>query len=427
MIASESHLARRNSVLMTLEGTLFWAGLSFLEGNTVISVFMNETTGSAAMAGMAATLRTLLFLVGQFVVGMFIHRVRVQSRFMAIVGCLSRPLILLAIPALLGGASGPAAAYLFLALYGLTFFCDGFVGLCWNEICVRTLPLKRRGEVISLQQTFSGLVGLMGGAALRAILGSSLSMQHQFSIIFGLSGLCMVLDAIVLCLIRDVPHPSAPERPVPSLSAYLGQFVPLFSQSPTVRRVLLGRALYLLTLISAPINILFGIQAGLSTAQQATLVFMPVVGQIAAGLLWARVSRRWGYPMMMLMAQVLGVLSALINFACLGFSAMGWPVMAPLSLVMVLISINTPAYTGYFQHMVACVDADNRALYIVLASTMMAPLSLGTYFAGIICERWGYAPVYLIMLAAGLCGLWVVWSGFFSERSPLPAEHRHQG
>lgn len=49
----------RNATLMILEGTLYWAGLSFLQGDTVITNFIRLTTGSAALA---ATVKTLMWL-----------------------------------------------------------------------------------------------------------------------------------------------------------------------------------------------------------------------------------------------------------------------------------------------------------------------------------------------------------------------------
>ena len=36
--------ANRNARLMILEGTIFWAGLSFLQGDTVITNFIRLTT-----------------------------------------------------------------------------------------------------------------------------------------------------------------------------------------------------------------------------------------------------------------------------------------------------------------------------------------------------------------------------------------------
>lgn len=425
MALTNQQIATRNSFLMVLEGTLFWAGLSFLEGNTVISVFMDQTTGSAAMAGLAATLKSGMFIVGQFILGMFVHRIRIQSHFMAIVGCLSRPLMLLMVPLLLGGLSGQAAAWVFLILYGLLFFADGMVGLCWNEICARTLAPSRRGEVIALQQTFSGLVGLASGAIIRQVFASEITMQQQFAIIFGLSGVLTTLDAVILCLIHDRKHASRPDMKPLSPARYMTTLVPLISGNPGVRRVLLARALYLLTLMSAPINILFGIrQGGLNAAQQATLVFMPVIGQIIAGVLWARVSKRLGYPIMMLMAEALGIACALLNLLCMWMARMGLSVMIPLSLAMILVSLNTSAYLAFQNHMVVIVPEDKRALYLVLASILMAPLSLATYFAGLISEQFGFLPVYLIMLAAGVCGVILIYRNFLSPNSPLPESDR---
>ncbi len=427
MNLTKEQITARNSILMVIEGTLFWAGLSFLEGNTVISVFMDSMTGSNAMAGLAATLKSVMFIIGQFIAGTFIHKIRVQSKFMRIMSLISRPIILIMIPFLLSGLSGRAAAFLFLFLYSCMFLTDGFVGLCWTEISVRTLPVQRRGEVVALQQTFSGLIGLLAGFIIRTTFGSSLSTTHQFALIFAFSGAMMMLDLVVLFLLKDVPHPSTPDRPVLRLKRYAETMVPLVSHNKSARHIFYARALFLITLMSAPINILFGKHVGgLSENQINWLVFMPVIGQILAGLLWSYVSRRLGYPFMMLISEILGAVSALLGFVCLVFVRFGLPVIIPLGLSMVLIALNTSAWLGYQNHMVVIVPEDKRALYVVLANVLMAPMSLATYYAGVISERWGYAPVYAIMLLAGSAGALLVYRSFFSSRSKLPAEHRHE-
>ena len=426
MNLTKEQITARNSILMVIEGTLFWAGLSFLEGTTVISVFMYAMTGSAAMAGLATTLKAVMFTLGQFIAGTFIHKIRIQSKFMRIMALVSRPMILIMIPFLLSGLSGNAAGILFLVLYSCMFLSDGFVGLCWSEISVRTLPVQRRGEVVALQQTFSGLIGLLAGGIIRATFGSSLTTTHQFALIFAFSGLMLLLDLVVLFLIKDVPHPSSPEKPVLNLKAYAKTMVPLVSHNKSARHIFYARALFLITLMSAPINILFGKNVGgLSESQVNGLVFMPVIGQILAGLLWSHVSRRQGYPFMMLISEILGILSALLGFACLLFVRLGLPIIIPLSISMVLIMLNTSAWIGYQNHMIVIVPEEKRALYIVLANVLMAPLALAPFFAGVISERWGYAPVYGIMLLAGCLGALLVYRSFFSKGSNLPTEHRH--
>lgn len=414
---------KRNEILLILEGTLFWAGLAFLQGDTVISRFIDLSTGSIALAGLAATLRSVMPMLGQFVMGMFIHKVKKQSRLMAILGFIDRPLFLLMVPLLLTGLKGPAAAAMLLAIYSVFFFMDGAVGLMWIEICTRTLPIRKRGEIISIQQTFGGLMGFAAGLALSRILSSSLSFERQYVVIFVISGLILLVDSVVLALIKDKPHPYHPERPIPNLGRFVKDLAPLFTRDKPVRTVLISRALYLLTLISAPINLVFGKSMGHLTDQQlALLVFMPVIGQTIAGLLWAQVCRRLGYPAVMLMAEGLGVLCALMNLLCFALAAMGANVVVPLSITMILVAINAPAYIGFTQQVIVFAPEERRSDTMVMSSLVLAPLAFGTYFAGLLVERFGYLPVYLVMLAGGLGGVYIVYRNFFNKRTRIKAD-----
>ena len=399
--------ANRNARLLILEGTIFWAGLSFLQGDTVITNFIRLTTGSAALAGLASTTRTLCWLLGQFILGLFIHKFRSQSRLMAVVGFLSRPLILLmALPMVLG-ASGEASALTFLTLYALFFLTDGMLTLCWLQICTRTLPIARRGEVVSIQQTFAGIAGLGVGWVLKSLLGSGMSYQAQYAVIFALAGALMVLDSVALALIRDAPHASAPGEPPVHPVRYVRRMLPILKDEPPVRRSLAARMLYTLTLMAAPINLMFGREAGLTEAQLALLVFMPVAGQIVSGVLWAQVCRRLSYPVLMRMALALGVVCALSNIACYFVAKAGLPAMVPLSVAMVLVSVNAAAGNGFYQHMIAETPDEKQSDATVLSALLMAPLSFSTYLAGAIVERAGYLPVYLIALVSGMAG-WIL-------------------
>ena len=399
--------ANRNARLMILEGTIFWAGLSFLQGDTVITNFIRLTTGSAALAGFASTTKTLSWLLGQFILGLFIHKFRSQSRLMAVVGFASRPLILLMTLIMVLNVSGEVSAWLFLLLYALFFLADGMLTLCWLSICTRTLPIARRGEVISIQQTFAGIVGLGVGWVLKTLLGSDLTFQTQYAVIFSLAGVLMVLDSVALSLIKDAPHASAPDEPPVHPIRYIKRMLPILKDEPQVRRSLIARMVYTLTLMAAPINLMFGREAGLTEAQLAILVFMPIAGQIVSGVLWSQVCRRLSYPILMRMAQALGILCAVSNIACYLMAEAGLPVMGMLSVAMVLVSINTAAGTGFYQHMIAETPEAKQSDAIVLSALMMAPLAFSTYLAGAIVEYAGYLPVYLIALAAGTVG-WIL-------------------
>lgn len=416
-------IARHNSVFMVLEGALFYAALSFIPNETVVAEFIDYTSGSVALAGLAATMSSLAFYVGEFVCGLFVHRIRRQAPFMVRMAFLSRSTLLLFACLMLAGVGGPLAAWLFIAAYAVIFTLDGFVGLCWTQVMARTLPLQKRGEVLSLQQSICGGIGVFVGFVLQRILTSAMPKMDRFTLIFFLGGAVFVLSASMLLFFKDLPHASEPDEPVKSPAGYVRELFPLIVKNRGVRQTIVGRILFTFTLISAPINYKFGQLSGLSDYQLSLLVYMPFAGQILAGLFWSRVSRRTNYPTMMMMGQIAGIGCALLNFAAFLCARLGASVMLCLSAAMVLIKFTYVANNAFTQHVIAIVDEKERANHIVLTSIVTAPATLGTTIAGAIAD-WAFWPVYAIMLLAGIAGAIQTHHYFISKKSPLPAPQR---
>ncbi len=416
-------IARRNSIFMVLEGALFYAALSFIPNETVVAEFIDFTSGSVTLAGLAATMSSLAFYVGEFVCGLFVHRIRRQGPFMIKMAFLSRSLLLLFALLILAGMHGAAAAWMFILMYFAVFIIDGFVGLCWTQMMARTLPLQRRGEVLSIQQSICGGIGIFVGFVLQRILTSALPKMDQFSIIFVLSGAVFVLSATMMLFFKDLPHASMPDEPIKSPARYVRELAPLIIHNQGVRQTIIARLLFTFTMISAPINYKFGQMNGLTDYQLSLLVYMPVAGQIMAGFFWSRVSRRANYPVMMMLAQMAGIACALLNIAAFACARLGVSVMICLSAAMVLIKFTYVANNAFTQHVIAIVDEKERANHIVLTSIVTAPATLGTTIAGAIAD-WAFWPVYAIMLLSGIAGALQTHRYFISKKSPLPVLQR---
>jgi MFS family permease len=417
-------VVRRNAVFMVLEGALFHAALSFIPNETVVAQFIDFTSGSVALVGLAATMISLAFYMGEFVCGLFVHRIIRQLPFMTKMAFLSRSMLMLFALLMLFGLRGPAAAWFFILTYFLVFFIDGFVGLCWTQMLARTLPLRKRGEVLSLQQSICGGIGVFVGFVLQRILTSALPKMDQFTLIFILSGVVFLVSAGTMLFFKDLPHPSAPDEPIKSPASYVRELAPLIIRNPGVRQTIFARILFTFTLISAPINYKFGQLSGLSEYQLSFLVYMPFAGQILAGIFWSRVSRRTNYPTMMMWGQLAGILCALLNFAAFACARMGVSVMVCLSAAMVLIKFTNVASNAFTQHVIAIVDERERANHIVLTSIVTAPATLGTTIAGAIAD-WAFWPVYAIMLLSGIAGALLTHRSFISQKSMLPPGQRH--
>ena len=123
-----SALARHNFLFMLLEGAMFHIGYSLMQTDTVIAKFIDISAHSTVLAGFAASIGSFAFLLGQVVGGAYLHRVRVQSRHMALVGLFSRGLMLIVAAALALGLRGLLSAWLFLVLYAAFLLTDGAPG-----------------------------------------------------------------------------------------------------------------------------------------------------------------------------------------------------------------------------------------------------------------------------------------------------------
>ena len=418
-------MARHNYLVMILEGMVFYIGLSFLQTDTVVAKFIDFTSHSTALMGLAASIGSICFLLGQVFCGAYIHRVRAQARHMVKVGLASRGIMLVLAAALALGLRGLAATWLFLVFFAVFQLAYGIIGLCFTQIAARTLPVRKRGEMLGMQQAVCGVLGIATGFALQKLLTSNLEEYTKFAIIFAVAGGVMLLSVICLAQVRDTPHPSHPEQPVKSPKRYAADLIPLFKAHRGVRQVLLSRCIYAMALMTLPINFKFGQMNGLSDQQLAMLVYIPVAGRILAGLLWSQMSRLKGYPTMMLAGHVLGLLTALMNFAAVACAAAGRSVMLPLCAAMLLVSVNSQAGNGYSQHMIAIVDEESRASYIVLMSLISAPMAFNTTFAGFFADNWGFVPVYAMVAVFAILGIVQTWHFFFSARSPLPEEQRN--
>ena len=89
-LTPNERISRRNYLLMIFEGAVFWIAASFIDGNNVVSVFINEATGSLQLAGLAATLRSAATIVAQFFLGMLLGGVTNYGRTFHIINACSR-------------------------------------------------------------------------------------------------------------------------------------------------------------------------------------------------------------------------------------------------------------------------------------------------------------------------------------------------
>ncbi len=417
----DAKLSRYNFWMMSLEGAIFWFAWAVLDGNTVVSVFINQTTGSLALAGFASTWRNCSCLITQLILGMYFHRVQSSARVMSRVGYMSRWVMLFMVPALLLGMWNEPAAWLFLALYGVFFLADGLISLLWLEIMVGTVQPNIRGRINGNQQIVGGALGLVASVGIRFIFGSSLPPPVQFAIIFGANGVLMIANAVVLGRIKEPPAQMQVRHPYIAPNAYFGSLWKLFRKNGAFRKVAYSRCLHTAVVLMVPMFILFGSSVcGLSVTQTASLVTFSVLGQISGGFLWGQlVSHRLSYRHVMGFSSAVNVVVMAMGLACF-LLAGRVSLFAPLSVMVFLGMVNNCAHLGYTNHLFECVEPAERPHYLVLIALAMLPATFSSFLAGLIATHWGFGMVFGLGLALALCCAYIVLVRIGLRPKPAP-------
>lgn len=418
--AENAKISKRNYYMMIIEGSLFWIGASFIDGNAVVSVFINEATGSLRLAGLAAALRNAAPIVAQFLLGMYIAQVDNFGRAMHRISTPFRWVVGLMAPLLLLGLHGAPAAVCLIALVTLFYFSDGFTGLFWTEIGARTVPPKPRAAIQGYQQVFGGLAGLGAAFAVKALLEApELTFAQRYAWIFGLCGLVYLINLGALYLIRDFPREPVKKQPHIRFIPYVKNFADLWRADGNFRRIMYGRILYVVSSMASSLLVLFGTAYGNLTATQASsMLYVQVLGQVAGGFCWVQVTRRWGNTALMMISHAIPVTVALIGVGVhFAAPATGVSCAIPVGIMVFLSGMNISAWLGFAHRVIDTVDPAKRTGYLVLQSLAQFPFTFASYLAGMVAERFSYLPVFVAILLSSGAGLALTGSLHRSARS----------
>lgn len=398
----EQKLRKKNYASMLAEGGFFFAGLSFIDANAVVPVFIFAYTQSVLLAGLAATINFAASIILQTLVGPYVKGIRNVPRYICLIMFIFRPLPLLMVPILFLNLSPWFTTGIFLVLYGLFFAGDGLIVIPWIDLFSRTIESGKRGLLLGNQQVLGGIGALLAGSVVKATLDSPLLNNDQkFAIIFGAAAMVMILASIAQAFSRDLPHKVTQEKPNPL--RYYRQIPAHIRSNPLFAKIALTRVLSIIAAMVAPFVILF-CQDLLSLEQKevSTLILIQIIGSLLGGFLWGKISHRLGNHRVILISQSLGLLLALsvILLALLPHVAMPAFLLWPLVLIN---GINMAAWIGFVNYTIDIVHAEERTVYMLIGNLMTFPFVFLAFLAGIIAQAFGYAPIFVISaLAAGM-------------------------
>ncbi len=395
---NKSKLAKKNYLILLIEGSLITVGRSFIDASSVASVFIDIFTGNLQLAGIVSSIRGFIAVIMQTFTGSYMLTKKNQPRlifwgkFLSTISLFIMPVILLA------GVNGYGAAIIFMIVYTLIWVIDGSIIVPWLLLGVRTLPHRTRSTVLSYRTFFGGIMTFACGYLVRWFLKHpDMTNPERFAWIFGIGAVIMMGSSFFFLGMRDVEKPKLPDRK--PIKEVFKKIPALLKNNRLYSDYIIIRILAYFSTASAWFIILFGRRIlGLDNAATSTLIIVQIAGSLAGGLIWSWTNHRLGTKTTMITMRVLVLIKLTLAIPCFLNPGTGWVFIIAMAF---LNGLTINLFFGDSNYMLDVIgyekDSDN---YVVANSLVAIPFSLINIVAGAVAEHFGFIPLFITSAAA---------------------------
>lgn len=403
---SQAKIYKRNFLAILLEGSVYFAGLAFIDTNAVIPVFIFTYTDNISLAGMATTVGTVIWVIMQAFIGPYVKRIKNMPRYITIVLFLFRPMFFLMLPVLYGNSSPSLTILSFLFLYAMIYAGDGLISAAWTDFFGRSIRPEIRGRLLGYQQILGGIGALVAGFIVKSILDNSyLTNNQRYSLIFGLAALTLTAS----CIPMLISHEPQRQLSVPRHNhfEYFRLLPGYLKANRPFARLTLVRVLGSIASMVMPFVILFGQNVfNLDPQKVSTLIYIQIIGSLFGGLLWGRISSRFGNKLIIVLTQVLGFAVAALSMI---FYLLA-PVRLPFYIFWPVVFANgctMASWFGFTNYTIEIVNETERTDYLLISNLITFPFSFLYLVAGIMAQNLGYFSLFFISALAALTAIMI--------------------
>jgi MFS family permease len=408
-VSAGAREARRNFRLGVVNGALFQFGEGFIDGSTVIPVFLSRLTQSSALIGFAASLSDLGWLLPQVLVAPWVARFPRQLwlyRRAAVVRGAALALLAAAIWPLQGHPAALLAA--FLACYATYCLGGGFAAVSFMEVVGRTVPRERLGSYWGQRLFWGGLLAASAGLVVRQVLKLG-DERLKFGLLFSLATVFVSVGYGLFSVIREPAHP--PGEPGGSPLALLREGLGRVRRDRTFRSLLVARGSLASWFTLTPFMVLFAVRdLGGGVRVAGTFLLARVAGFVISNLFWPRLSSRYGNRALMKIATLGGGVVALLAAAVAAAARPGLlPPGAAVVLLELIAALGGAMHSGvivaYASLLIELAPPGRRQGFIGLMNTFVGPSMIVPAIGGALVDVIGTPAVF------ALCSL-IAWAGY---------------
>jgi MFS family permease len=383
---------KHNYISMIIEGCFYFTGYTFFDIYVVIPVFIDALTGDLRLAGLAVALRLSCSSMPQLLMGFYTTKIKKTPRFLGTVGIIGRSSYFFAPLFLVLDVSPYIKVYAVIFALTSGALCDGLTHVPWLDIFGRTIAPRNRGRILGYQMLLGGLGGLVSGVVIKQTLSGNGPSEMKYAFLFLLGAVGLIISGSLLFTLKDTAKDHIPEQI--HIAKFFRQLPGYLSRDRNYQNMVITQTLAGFSGLAAPLYILFAKDHfALANDQTTTLMFVQILGGLAAGMLWGNMSHRKGNKATIRTGLIFNLVT--VALAVFLFFTSITAVMPLLIIMVFLAGIILGNWIGFINYLLDLTTDENRPVYVALTSVLLFPTTLIPFLGGVIADSFGFLTVFI--------------------------------
>ena len=409
---------RHNAMFTILNGAFWLYSDNFIARQTILPLYVSHFTDSQLLIGLLSTIAMAGWFLPQIFTVNWVQRLPRKKVVPVRVGLFTErlPMVLMVPAAYLATRQPTLALGAFFVLYAWHVVGNGVVGVGFQDMLAKVLPIDRRGRVRGASQ-FVGTAGSVLSTAAAGWLIARYGFPNGYVLCFAAAAGLTFVSWFFLALVREPPQASKPA--FASQHDYWRRLPSVVRDDPNFRRYLISRLVINTGGMATGFLALYATQRWhLPASQTATFAASILVGQAASNLLCGVLADRYGNKLVMLLSALCA--SGAVVLASLAPAPVWfYAVFALVGVGMAGLQMSGSMIVMEFT------DPRMRPVYIGVNNTVVG-ISAGVapIVGGWIATVGGYQALFIVTVIAGLAGLVLLQRSVREPRLAVaPAQH----
>ncbi|MBI3194869.1 MAG: MFS transporter [Ignavibacteriae bacterium] len=389
---------KRNFFYNIIEGALWVTGALLISPQTVMPALITRLGGGNLEVGVLGAVLFLPLFLPQIFSARYAQTVEWKKPVVVGFGIAQRGAVFITtlVVVFLSVSHPTLVLWLFLSLFAINQLILGIVTPWWFDFYTKLTPLQRRGRLTGFRNALAGGLSIVGGMYLTWLL-TKFDFPLNYSLAFATTFILqMVAIAFQSQIVEAYPSTVLPRT---SVLEYFSQLKSILKENKPFQQFLWTSAFLILATIPMSFFTVYALKHfQASDSMVGTFTMITVGGQIIGALVNGYLADHFG--------NKAALISASLSFLSATLLALFAPSIEWFSVVFLFLGVFIGSEVMIRYNLaIEYGPVEQRATYIGLMNTILAPLYLTGLLGGVFSDLFGYKTVFAIGLTFSLVGI----------------------